>query len=150
MKRLWEKYKEYILYLFFGGITSLVNYGVYVLCLRVFSFGVVPSNIIAWVLAVTVAFITNKIWVFESKSKEGRVVLKELWEFFLGRFVTLAIETLLLWIFVDLLHVNALIMKVITSVIVVVLNYIFSKFIIFKKQGGANPSGPEQKEGSDE
>lgn len=140
MKKLLIKYKEYILYVLFGGITAVVNYGVYALCVRVFSLDVVFSNIIAWVFAVMVAFVTNKIWVFESKSWERKIVLKELLEFVAGRLFTMVIETLLLWIFVDKLQVNDLIMKIITNVIVVILNYIFSKFIIFKKKDESKES----------
>lgn len=132
LKSLWNKYKEILLYLFFGGVTTVVNYGVYALCGHVFHLGVVPSNIIAWVLAVIVAYVTNKLWVFESKSWKAKVVGKEFGEFVLARLSTLVIETILLWIFVDKLHVNDLIMKIITNVIVVILNYIFSKFFIFK------------------
>lgn len=134
MKQLWEKYREYVLYLVFGGVTTVVNYGVFALCGHVFGLGVVPSNIIAWILAVIVAFITNKLWVFESRSWEPKLAGREFGEFVLGRLATLVIETGILWIFVDLLHVNDLIMKIITNIIVVILNYIFSKFIIFKKR----------------
>lgn len=134
MKRLWEKYREYILYLLFGGVTTVINYGVYALCGHVFHFGVVPSNIIAWIFAVIAAFITNKLWVFESRSFALKTVGKEFAEFVLARLLTMVIETALLWIFVDQLHFNDLIMKIITSIIVVILNYIFSKFIIFKKK----------------
>ena len=116
----------------FGGVTTVVNYGVFVLCGHVFHLGVVPSNIIAWILAVIVAFVTNKLWVFESKSMKAKTVGKEFGEFVVARLLTLVIETLLLWIFVDKLHVNDLIMKIITNVIVVILNYVFSKFFIFK------------------
>lgn len=132
LKSLWQKYKEVLLYLFFGGVTTVVNYGVYVLCGHVFHMDVVPSNIIAWIVAVIVAFVTNKLWVFESKSWNIKTAGKEFGEFVIARLSTLVIETVLLWIFVDKLHVNDLIMKIITNVIVVVLNYIFSKFIIFK------------------
>lgn len=144
MKALWNKYKEYVLYLVFGGVTTVVNYGVYVICGHVLHLGVVPSNIIAWVFAVVVAFVTNKLWVFESKSHETKTVAKEFVEFVLARLLTMLIETLLLWIFVDLLHVNDLIMKIITNVIVVVLNYIFSRFFIFKKTKEPQPETGEK------
>ena len=145
IKSLWNKYKEILLYLFFGGITTVVNYGVYALCGHVFHFDVVVSNIIAWILAVIVAFVTNKRWVFESKSWKSNIVWREFGEFVAARLSTLVIETVLLWIFVDKLHVNDLIMKIITNVIVVILNYVFSKFIIFKKKNKA----PEPKRQED-
>jgi len=133
-KVLFYKYKEYVLYLVFGVITSIVNYGVFVLCRYVFGFSASLSNIFAWILAVLAAYVTNKLWVFESKSREIKVIAKELGEFALARVLTGAIETGLIWFFVDHLGQNALVWKIITSVIVVVLNYIFSKFIIFKKE----------------
>ncbi len=136
LKSLWQKYKEILLYLFFGVVTTVVNYGVYALCVRGFHMDVVPANIIAWVLAVIVAFVTNKLWVFESKTWNPKIAGKEFGEFVVARLATLVIETVLLWIFVDKLHVNDLIMKIITNVIVVILNYIFSKFIIFKEKKG--------------
>ncbi len=133
-KRLWIKYKEYILYVLFGCITAAVNYGVFVLCRYVFHMDIVTTNVLAWIFAVLAAFITNKIWVFESKSLKLKVMLKEFVQFVIARALTLVIETFLLWLFVNKFHVNDLIMKIITNIIVIILNYIFSKFIIFKKK----------------
>lgn len=134
IKELWKKYKEIITYLFFGFVTTVVNYGVFALCGHVFHFGVVVSNAIAWIIAVIVAYVTNKLWVFESKEHDAKTIAKEFGEFVVARLITLGIETLLLWIFVDKVGVNDLVMKIITNVIVVIVNYIFSKFIIFKKK----------------
>ena len=131
---LWKKYKEIITYLFFGFVTTVVNYGVYALLVRGFHMDVVPANIIAWIVAVVVAFVTNKLWVFESKSRDKKTLFREFFEFVVARLITLGVETLLLWIFVDKFGVNDLIMKIITNVIVVILNYVFSKFIIFRKK----------------
>ena len=85
-------------------------------------------------MAVIVAYVTNKLWVFDSKKHDSKTIAKEFAEFVVARLITLGIETLLLWIFVDKLGVNDLIMKIITNIIVVILNYIFSKFIIFRKK----------------
>ena len=134
IKMLWKKYREIITYLFFGFVTTAVNYGVYALLVRGFHMDVVPANIIAWIVAMIVAFVTNKLWVFESKAHDFKTLAKEFVEFAIARLITLGIETLLLWIFVDKLGANDLIMKIITNVIVVILNYIFSKFIIFRKK----------------
>ena len=134
IKHLWKKYREIITYLFFGFVTTAVNYGVYALLVRGFHMDVVPANIIAWIVAMVVAFVTNKLWVFESKAHDIKTLAKEFIEFAIARLITLGIETLLLWIFVDKLGANDLIMKIITNVIVVILNYIFSKFIIFRKK----------------
>lgn len=134
IKLLWIKYKEIISYLFFGFVTTVVNYGVFALCGHVFHLDVVYSNAIAWVVAVIVAYVTNKLWVFDSKKHDFKTIAKEFAEFVVARLITLGIETVLLWIFVDKLGVNDLIMKIITNIIVVILNYIFSKFIIFRKK----------------
>ncbi|MBR5931875.1 MAG: GtrA family protein [Lachnospiraceae bacterium] len=134
IKILWKKYKEIITYLFFGFVTTVVNYGMFALLVRVFHLDVVPANIISWIVAVIVAFVTNKLWVFESKARDAKTIAREFGEFVAGRLITLGLETLLLWIFVDKLGMNDLVMKIITSVIVVIVNYIFSKFIIFRKK----------------
>ena len=134
IKQLWKKYREIITYLFFGFVTTAVNYGVYALLVRGFHMDVVPANIIAWIAGVVVAYVTNKLWVFESKARDAKTVVREFLEFVVARLITLGVETLLLWIFVDKLGANDLIMKIITNVIVVILNYIFSKFIIFRKK----------------
>ena len=151
IKELWLKYKEYILYLVFGGLTTLVNYIVYFALTRLVfagqidpatgdSFGWVPivANAISWVAAVAFAYITNRIWVFESKNKGSGAVLKEIGEFVAGRLITLGLEELILFIFVTLLHFNDIIIKIIASIITILLNYIFSKFIIFKKKKDSN------------
>ena len=134
IKLLWKKYREIITYLFFGFVTTAVNYGVYALLVRGFHMDVVPANIIAWIAGVVVAYVTNKLWVFESKARDAKTVVREFLEFVVARLITLGVETLLLWIFVDKLGANDLIMKIITNVIVVILNYVFSKFIIFRKK----------------
>ena len=134
IKILWKKYKEIITYLFFGFVTTVVNYGMFALLVRVFHMDVVPANIISWIVAVVVAFVTNKLWVFESKARDAKTIAREFGEFVAGRLITLGLETLLLWIFVDKLGMNDLVMKIITSIIVVIVNYIFSKFIIFRKK----------------
>ncbi len=134
MKKFYNKYKEYILYIVFGGVTTLVNYGVYTLCYYPFKLSGSVSNIIAWVISMLVAFVTNKIWVFESKSWKVSLALKELGEFALGRLLTGILETAAIAFFVDTLHQNALIWKIVTSIIVVIVNYIVSKLIVFRKK----------------
>ena len=134
IKKIWLKIKEYFLYLLFGGLTTVVNYAVYLLLLYVFKMqSVLLVNAIAWVAAVAFAYVTNKIWVFESKAK-GIQVLREIGEFVLGRLLTLGIEELMLWVFCDIMNLNNIVIKLIASVVTIVLNYVFSKFIIFKKK----------------
>ncbi len=134
LKQLFFKYKEYILYIFFGGLTTVVSWASFYICTHPLNIGTVISNIISWILAVAFAYVTNRKWVFESKTSGFRGIIREIIEFVAGRLLSLGIETVLLWITVDLCHWNNMLMKVIISVIVVVLNYIFSKLIAFRKK----------------
>ena len=131
LKSLWEKYKEYILYLIFGGLTTIVSWGVYYICVHLLRMDVVPANVISWILAVAFAYVTNRKWVFESKTTGAKAVGKEIVGFASGRLLTLAIETALLWLTVDIFHWHDMLMKVIISILVVILNYFFSKFFVF-------------------
>lgn len=130
-----EKYinRETISYLFFGVVTTIVNYIVYY-GLRFFNVHYLAANTIAWVAAVTTAYVTNKLWVFQSKSWESSVVLREIALFAGARIVSLGIETVIMVLTVELLHFDDRIMKIVAQVIVVIVNYIFSKLIIFKKE----------------
>jgi putative flippase GtrA len=127
---LYRKYKMPILYLFFGGLTTLINIFVYFICYNILYLSNITSNVIAWILAVIFAFITNKIYVFESKSKS---ILYELSTFFACRLGTGLLDLGIMYLTVDILKWNALIMKILSNVIVIILNFVFSKIIIFKK-----------------
>ncbi len=129
-----KKYKPVLLYLVFGVLSTLVNIGIYALCYRFFGFSNVISNIIAWVLTVLFVFVTNKNWVFGSKSMEKRVLVYELVTFYGCRIATGLLDLAMMYVSVDLLSFNALGMKVISNVIVIILNFIASKLIIFRKQ----------------
>ena len=132
IKLLFNKYREYILYIIFGGLTTVVNFAVYY-ALNIFVWYII-ANIIAWAVSVVFAFVTNKIFVFESKNTSDKKTLTEFIEFTLFRVLSGVMETALLYVFVDLLSQSENIFKIIISVLVVVLNYIFSKFIIFSKK----------------
>ena len=129
---LYKKYKEIINYLIFGGLTTLVSIGTYALFTKLFLINYLISNVLSWIIAVLFAFITNKLFVFESKSKDKKLVTKEMTNFFFFRIVSLGIEMVIMYIFVDLLSINDLITKVIAQVIVILSNYIFSKVFVFK------------------
>lgn len=147
IKEALKKYKEPILYVLFGGLTTVVNFVVFYLMNRAAGEELyLVNNVIAWLAAVLFAYITNKLWVFESKSLAAKTVLKELAEFFSARIFSLGIEEGGLWLFVDQLGFDSfsfsilgfeitgkLIAKFVLAVIVVILNYFFSKFIIFRK-----------------
>ena len=127
---LYKKYKEIINYLIFGGLTTLISIITYALFVKVFHIDYLISNVLSWIIAVLFAYITNKIFVFESKSKKN---IKEITSFFFFRVVSLIMEMIILYVFVDTLHIDDLVTKIIAQVIVIVSNYIFSKVFVFKK-----------------
>ena len=127
IRELFAKYKEQILYVFFGGLTTLINWGAYALCYNVLGVSNVPSVIIAWILGVAFAFVTNKIWVFESRSFDTKTVMRELWTFVAARLATGLLDLGIMYLAVDVLGGNGNVWKLISNVIVIILNYVFSK-----------------------
>lgn len=134
IKNLLIKYKEQILYLFFGGCTTVVNIVVFALCSDILHMELLVSNFMAWVLAVFFAYITNKIWVFESKTETLYELVKEIGSFVFARVVTLLIDMLIMYVGVEILFINKMIIKVLANIVVIVANYVFSKLFIFKKK----------------
>ena len=130
---IFKKYKSIILYLFFGICSTIINIFVYALMFELFNFSNVFSVIVAWIFAVLFAFITNKIWVFESNSFSGKLFIKELLSFFLCRGITGFLDVAIMYVTVDLMGWNAILWKIIANVIVVILNYAASKILIFRK-----------------
>jgi putative flippase GtrA len=124
--------------LFFGGLTTLVNWSIYAVLVRFFGLPVAMGNAIAWVLAVAFAFVTNKLWVFQSRSWEPALVRKETVSFFGSRIATGLVELLgvplLFCIGLDypLFGVDGFTAKAIVSIIVIFLNYVFSKLFVFR------------------
>lgn len=133
MKELIKKYKSIISYLFFGVCTTLVNIVVYYLCAHSVGMTTVISTVIAWIASVLFAFITNKLYVFESKSFEKKLLLREGISFFGCRLATGILDLVIMYISVDLLDMQDIFMKILSNVLVIVLNYICSKLVIFKK-----------------
>ena len=138
LKGLFLKYKEQILYVFFGGLTTIINWGAYALCYNVLGVSNVPSVIIAWILGVAFAFVTNKIWVFESRSFDTKTVLRELWTFVAARLATGLLDLGIMYLAVDVLGGNGNVWKLISNVVVIILNYVFSKLIVFRKRDGGD------------
>ena len=132
MKNLYLKYKDIIMYLIFGVLTTIINIISYFVTYEILKIPNIPSTIIAWIVSVTFAFITNKLFVFESKKWDKRAI-KELISFTSCRIGTGVLELILMYILVDLMNFNGTVIKIITNIIVIVLNYVFSKLIIFKK-----------------
>ena len=130
---VYNKYKEVVLYLVFGVLTTIVSFASYYFCSEVLDIHYLISNVISWVLAVAFAYITNRIWVFKSKSHGLSYIVKEMFTFVNCRLLSGVIDMGVMFLLVDALSINDLYAKLFTQVIVVVLNYVFSKLIIFKK-----------------
>ena len=133
IRNLITKYWDILVYLFFGGLTTLVNFLVYFPLYNFLGFSASFSNVIAWAVAVVFAYLTNKPFVFKSWDWSSDMVFPELLKFVSCRAGSGAVETLLLFLAVDFLGWNGNVWKVITSIVVVILNYIGSKFLVFKK-----------------
>ena len=134
IKKLILKYKDILLYLIFGGLTTLVSYGVYLPLYNAAGLSATVSNLISWAAAVTFAFLTNKPFVFGSHDWSARTVIPELVSFVSCRIGSGLLETVILFVTVDLLNWNGNIWKLITSVLVVIVNYIASKLLVFRKK----------------
>lgn len=136
-KKIIEKlnyYKESIMYLIFGGLTVLVNLVIYTALTRVLDINYMISNIIAWIVAVLFAYVTNKFFVFESKEINLSFLVKEISAFVSCRLVSGIMEMALMYLMIDLIGLNDFIVKVFTNILVIILNYILSKVIIFSKK----------------
>ena len=140
-KQLWQKHKELILYVFFGGCTTLINIVAYFGCRQVLGLPVVPADVLAWLAAVIFAYVTNKLFVFESKSWHLTLVLKEGAEFLAARVFSLGVDVAMLYVTVTVLGWGELPMKVLANVVVIIINYIFSKWIIFRKDAAGQQKG---------
>lgn len=139
LKELYRKHKEIANYLIFGVATTIVNWVAYSILIKGFGMNEVVGNAIAVVVAVLFAFVTNKIWVFESKQRDVASLAKEALSFFGSRAVTGAIEIIgvptlqSMGLNQSLFGVKGMWAKIAISVIIIVLNYVFSKFIVFRK-----------------
>ena len=133
LKQLWKKHKELILYVFFGGCTTLINIISYFACRELMHLPVVPADVLAWLVSVIFAYVTNKLFVFESKSWRLMLVLKEGAAFLAARVFSLGLDVAMLYVTVTVLGWWELPMKVLANVVVIVINYIFSKWIFFRK-----------------
>ena len=132
-RALFMKHRGLILYVLVGALTTLVNMAAYWLCFNMLGIPNVSATVTAWILAVSFAFITNKVWVFESRSFDGKTLWREIPAFFGARLLTGLLDVGIMYAAVDMLGWNALVWKLISNVIVIVLNYVASKLVIFRK-----------------
>lgn len=136
-RKLWKlflKYKEVVLYLVFGGLTTLINIVVYAVCARWLSLGTMQANASALTISILFAYITNKLFVFESKTDTIKEVFREFFSFIACRLGTGALDMVFMFVSVDILGFYDVAMKILSNIIVIVLNYVFSKLVIFAKK----------------
>ena len=128
-----RKHWDILSYLFFGALTTVVNYLVYLPCYNLLGLSSAVSNMIAWVFAVAFAYLTNKPFVFQSHDWSMKTILPELAKFVACRVGSGVLETAILFVTVDLLRWDGNVMKLATSVLVVIVNYVGSKLLVFRK-----------------
>ncbi|MEG1990283.1 MAG: GtrA family protein [Clostridia bacterium] len=127
-----KKYKEVIIYLIFGLLTTLINILIYWILTKVLNIDYMISNNIAWCIAVLFAYVTNRKYVFDSKSKK-KGIIKEIILFISARIFSLLFDNALMFIGITLLYMNDMIIKILANILVIIINYIMSKYIVFKK-----------------
>ena len=128
---LFKKYKSVSAYLFFGGLTTLINLLVYAFFTHQVPIYYQWANFWAWFLSVLFAFFTNKVWVFGSHYSTVKNFVVELVSFFFYRALSYVIDAGIMYVGVSLLQANGMLTKLVDQVIIVILNYVFSKYLIF-------------------
>ena len=141
IKELLIRYREVLLYLIFGGLTTVVDWGLSFLLYHFWGEAIEANailihgaNVIAWAAAVLFAFVTNRIWVFKSDKKGLLPILGELGSFAGGRVMTLLLQEAIFVIFFDIMGINEFLVKIIAAVLVIILNYVISKLFVFRKK----------------
>ena len=134
IRALIEKYYDILSYLFFGVLTTVVNYLVYLPCFNLWGVSASVSNVAAWVVAGAFAYLTNKPFVFKSRDWSAKTVIPELTKFVGCRLGSGALETVIILVTVDWLRWDGNVMKLVTSVVVIVVNYLASKLLVFRKK----------------
>lgn len=131
-EKKYKKNKEVLLYLFFGGLAFLVSIGTYALFNVFWGINELIANIFSWLITVLFAFFTNRIWVFQARTNGVIEFVKQIFSFYAGRAITLVVEEALLLVFITWLSFSSLLVKIIAQIVVIVLNYVISKVLIFK------------------
>lgn len=129
-----DELKSVVSYLFFGVCTTGINLASYYILYEILNFGNITATISAWLFAVIFAFITNKLFVFGSKDLNMKVILYETITFFSCRILTGVLDVIIMYLAVDIMGWHAMIWKLISNVLVIILNYLASKLIIFKRK----------------
>ncbi|MDO5145559.1 MAG: GtrA family protein [Eubacteriales bacterium] len=129
IKEYCKKYQEWIRYLFFGGWTTVVSLASFAVCVKIAGMNPLAANVISWILSVSFAYVTNKKWVFSSEKETG--ALKQMLRFYGGRFSTLVMEELILVVLISVLHFPDMPVKIAAQFLVLVANYVISKWFVF-------------------
>ena len=138
VKELLLKYRELILYVFFGGLTTLVNWGGYWLLADVFGVPYLWATAIAQILSILFAYVTNRIWVFQSEARGAKGIALEMLRFFGARGASFVLDILLMYVGVDLLGVDDKWMKLLSNIVIVLVNYGLSKLFVFRRRAAGN------------
>ncbi|MDO4952615.1 MAG: GtrA family protein [Synergistaceae bacterium] len=133
IRAFYAEYKEFLLYLFFGGLTFVVSVSSYVFCNLKLGINVLAANIVSWILAVAFAYVTNRIWVFQSKSRSGAAVLREIFSFAGSRIATLILEEIVLFVFITVMNFSSVAVKITAQIVVILSNYLLSKLFVFTR-----------------
>ena len=135
LQSFYRKYKEPLLYLFFGGLTFCLSIGLYWLFAHPLGLTPLVANALSWIICVAFAYVTNRTWVFKEKAHDSRGIVREATSFVLGRVATLVLEEAVLWLGISVLGINDIAVKVVAQVLVIVGNYFISKRFVFRKDG---------------
>lgn len=133
IKEMFIKYRELIMYIIFGGLTTVVSFVSYYGFLWM-GMHYIAAQVLSWVLAVVFAFVVNKIFVFEDRDNSPAALFRQIWQFVSVRIASGVLETALLWLLVDVLGLGEGIAKIPVAVLTVVINYIASKLLVFRKK----------------
>lgn len=130
---IYNRYRQQLLYILFGLLTTAVSILVYALLVELFALDELIANVISWLVAVMFAFVTNRIWVFRADKDKSKSFVRQMLAFYSGRVATLLIEEIILWIFIKQLAFNGFAVKCAAQIAVIVLNYVISKLFVFKQ-----------------
>lgn len=130
----YKAHKEVLLYLLFGGLAFVVSIATYAFFNVTVGINELVANILSWIITVAFAFLTNRVWVFNAPTKNAAEFIRQMISFFGGRVITLVIEEIILLVFITLLRFASMPVKIVAQIVVIVLNYVISKVLVFKKE----------------
>ena len=131
LMNLYQKNKEIINYLVVGVFGTVISIASFAILMNI-GVETVLSNVISWIITVIVMYVMNRYFVFMKHAKDFAAILREIISFVSARIFTLLLETLIVWLGIDVMHLNAIIIKTFAQILVIVLNYVFSKLFIFR------------------